>query len=74
MMLNADVRKVGGGWSNADTCGQGGGGYKTGLLFADVLCGRPLISILPSGLIWLAGSILLWPITRSAFYQCPWHI
>src|SRR6218665_3038755 len=29
MMLNADVRK-GGGWSNADTCGQGGGGMKRG--------------------------------------------
>ena len=30
-MLNADVRKGGRGvWSNADTCGQGGGGMKRG--------------------------------------------
>src|SRR6218665_3175308 len=38
-------RPQGGGvgvWSNADTCGQGGGGYKKGSFFADVVYGRPL--------------------------------
>ena len=30
-----------GGWSNADTCGQGEGGYEKGSFFADVLYGRP---------------------------------
>src|SRR6218665_3127855 len=43
MMLNADVRKGGGGWSNANTCGQGGGGYENRSFFADVLYGRPLM-------------------------------
>ena len=38
MMLNADVRKGGGDWSNADTCGQRGGGVGKGVIF----CGRPL--------------------------------
>jgi len=41
-MLNADVRKEGrGGWSNADTCGQGEGVGKRIIFFADVLYGRP---------------------------------
>ena len=33
-----------GDWSNADTYGQGGGGYEKGSFFADVLYGRPLIT------------------------------
>src|SRR6218665_646399 len=46
MMLNAHVRNGWRGvWSNADTCGQGGGGYENGSFLADVLYGRPLKEI-----------------------------
>src|SRR6218665_1677705 len=32
----------GGGWPNADTCGQRGMAYENGSIFEDVLNGRPL--------------------------------
>src|SRR6218665_3437762 len=43
------LRRRGWGWSNADTCGHGGGGYEKGSFFADVLYGRPLTRLLRLG-------------------------